>query len=354
MAHIYRLIAQIIFLFLISSHSFAVEKVPDYYFATTEKYHHFSDKTSACKAYVDYQYRDDTEYSFLGTLYDYLDLMCHYRATNKVTGHSSEEYVSAVSYQLSCPKNSKKINGWRDFSCSCNAGYLDKGNSCEPITCPTGANWNEDAKACLCSDGMQPSGDMCTTPESPPPEVNSCKAGQKITREYPLGESPQTAFCEFGCIYTFILDSGVCMGIGFPLSSEFHESCVFNYKSTGSYCNSSGLDDDDSDSGGGGSGGSGNCRKNDSGECYDEGDTFDGTCESDFECEGDVIQCAIAKEQHIRNCKMFEDKSDESDLYEKEKGKEGNQTEDLENNKEIDINGKIDTSNALGSGFCIN
>ena len=77
---------------------------------------------------------------------------------------------------------------------------------------------------------------------------------------------------------------------------------------------------------------------------------FSGSCASGFTCEGDVIQCAIGKEQHLRNCKLFDDKSDESNLYEKEKGKEGDQTKDLEGNETIDLKGRISRSDVLGGG----
>lgn len=50
------------------------------------------------------------------------------------------------------------------------------------------------------------------------------------------------------------------------------------------------------------------CRVNpDSPIC--KGSSFAGTCAGAFTCDGDAIQCAIAKEQHIRDCTMF-DKSD--------------------------------------------
>jgi len=103
--------------------------------------------------------------------------------------------------------------------------------------------------------------------------------------------------------------------------------------------------------GGGGGKGKGECKEGEN--CEGEG-SFSGSCVANFQCEGDAIQCAIAQEQHKRNCNMFDEKNDESNLYEQEKNKEGNQTKDLENNKEIDINGKIDTSNVLGGGSCIN
>ncbi|KQB57054.1 MULTISPECIES: hypothetical protein [Acidovorax] len=72
-----------------------------------------------------------------------------------------------------------------------------------------------------------------------------------------------------------------------------------------------------------------------------------------FGCEGDAIFCAIAKEQHRRACKLFDDKSAESDLYDKEKGKEGEQTKDLPGNKEESMANRISTANAFGGGQCI-
>ena len=82
----------------------------------------------------------------------------------------------------------------------------------------------------------------------------------------------------------------------------------------------------------------------------DKPGTFGGACGAGFSCEGDVIQCSIAKEQHVRNCKLFDEKSAESMLYEQNKGKEGNQTTDLPGNETIDMQGRIDTSDALGFG----
>jgi hypothetical protein len=72
-----------------------------------------------------------------------------------------------------------------------------------------------------------------------------------------------------------------------------------------------------------------------------------------FACEGDAIFCAIAKEQHRRACKLFEDKSPESELYEKEKGKEGAQTSDLPGNREESLMNRISTADAFGAGQCI-
>lgn len=97
----------------------------------------------------------------------------------------------------------------------------------------------------------------------------------------------------------------------------------------------------------GGGGGNGNGNGNGDG---DGKGGFAGTCASGFACEGDAIQCAIAKEQHIRACKLFDDQSDESKLYGKEKGKEGEQTKDLPGNKSETMTGRIRTNDALGGG----
>lgn len=77
---------------------------------------------------------------------------------------------------------------------------------------------------------------------------------------------------------------------------------------------------------------------------------FSGTCRSGFQCNGDAIQCSIAREQHVRSCKLFDDESPESALYEANKGKTGNQTGDLPGNETISLAGRIDSSDALAAG----
>ena len=100
--------------------------------------------------------------------------------------------------------------------------------------------------------------------------------------------------------------------------------------------------------GGGGTGGGGSGNGDGNGD--DEGSGFGGSCMSGFACEGDAVQCAIAKEQHRRACKLFDDKSAESDLYNANKGKTGNQTGDLPGNEAINIAGRISSVDALGAG----
>lgn len=97
--------------------------------------------------------------------------------------------------------------------------------------------------------------------------------------------------------------------------------------------------------GGGGDGGSGG-----DGDGEGEESAFGGACAAGFTCKGDAVQCAIAYQQHIRACKLFDDPSPESLLYEANKDKQGNQAKDLEANETIDITGSIDQSDLLGGG----
>ena len=87
----------------------------------------------------------------------------------------------------------------------------------------------------------------------------------------------------------------------------------------------------------------------------DDGSSFSGTCGSGFKCEGDAIQCAIAQEQHRRACKLFDDKSPESELYEAEKakGKDRDVTATLPGNETIDVGSKLSRENLLGGAACV-
>lgn len=81
---------------------------------------------------------------------------------------------------------------------------------------------------------------------------------------------------------------------------------------------------------------------------------FNGACGGGFSCEGDAIQCAIAKEQHVRACKLFDDVNAETQLYDQEKVKTGKRTEDLPGNSTHEFSsGMYDSSNMLQGGSCI-
>lgn len=80
---------------------------------------------------------------------------------------------------------------------------------------------------------------------------------------------------------------------------------------------------------------------------------FGGSCASGFTCEGDGIQCAIAKEQHARNCQI--DALKDSDLYKaweavKDFG-DKNVTKNLPGNKTHDIT-IASNDEFIGAGSC--
>lgn len=86
----------------------------------------------------------------------------------------------------------------------------------------------------------------------------------------------------------------------------------------------------------------------------DKESAFGGTCSAGFNCDGDAIQCAMARKQHETVCALFENKSAESDLYDAEKAKTGNVTDANPNNSTQSIgSGMFDFTSALGGGSCI-
>lgn len=98
-------------------------------------------------------------------------------------------------------------------------------------------------------------------------------------------------------------------------------------------------------SGGGGGG---------DGEGEDGGGEFAGSCASGFVCEGDPIQCAIAKEQHVRACQLFEDETDESLVYANALAGDdpGDAALDPANAREVGLEGVIDDGGFL-AGSCL-
>lgn len=97
------------------------------------------------------------------------------------------------------------------------------------------------------------------------------------------------------------------------------------------------------------------CNSSANGEKDGKGGSFGGSCEAGFACEGDALQCAIARDQHKRNCQMFDDKTSESQLYGSEvaKGSDRDVTKDLPGNTEVDVAGKLSSEDVLGGGRCI-
>lgn len=82
-----------------------------------------------------------------------------------------------------------------------------------------------------------------------------------------------------------------------------------------------------------------------------KGGTFGGSCSGGFTCDGDAVQCAIAREQHKRACSLFDATSPERTLYESSKTATGNQAPTVPG---VAItSSSFDTSNALGAAACL-
>lgn len=82
-----------------------------------------------------------------------------------------------------------------------------------------------------------------------------------------------------------------------------------------------------------------------------KGGSFAGSCSGGFTCDGDAVQCAIAREQHKRACSLFDATSPERALYESSKAVTGNQAPTVPG---VAItSSSFDTSNALGPAACL-
>lgn len=82
--------------------------------------------------------------------------------------------------------------------------------------------------------------------------------------------------------------------------------------------------------------------------------SFSGNCAAGFKAESeDPVVAAMALEQHKRNCELFVNTTPESELYNVEKVKTGNQTGNLPGNADVAIgSSSFDSSDALGGGAC--
>lgn len=80
--------------------------------------------------------------------------------------------------------------------------------------------------------------------------------------------------------------------------------------------------------------------------------SFGGSCGS-FSCAGDAVQCAIAREQHTRNCQMFSATSQETQQYETAKAEIGNRTSSVPITPVAISPGSFEQTPVFGAGACI-
>lgn len=80
--------------------------------------------------------------------------------------------------------------------------------------------------------------------------------------------------------------------------------------------------------------------------------SFSGSCGS-FTCAGDAVQCAIAREQHTRNCQLFSATNQETQQYETSKSETGNRTNAVPITPVAISPGSFDQTPVFGAGACI-
>lgn len=96
------------------------------------------------------------------------------------------------------------------------------------------------------------------------------------------------------------------------------------------------------------------CEENPTSPLCKEG-SFGGACAGGFTCDGDAVQCAVAKEQHQRNCQMFDTPTPLSIAGEQAaNGQDRPQGHPLNDQTGTPFNfsSGINTSDALGGGGC--
>lgn len=129
--------------------------------------------------------------------------------------------------------------------------------------------------------------------------------------------------------------------------------CAKNPRSSicGNHFDPSGEGRGDRDGLGGGTGGDGGGRGGGGGGDGDgEPSSFGGSCASGFQCTGDAIQCAIARDQHMRACQVVDATNQETALYEQAKGIQGNTTGDNPLNETIAASVSVDQTDVIGGG----
>jgi len=88
--------------------------------------------------------------------------------------------------------------------------------------------------------------------------------------------------------------------------------------------------------------------KSDGEDGEDDKSTFTGSCDSNFKCEGDSVQCAIALEQHRTSCKLF----DESNPYwQAFKDAEAGNSTGVEPTT-VDLASHVTVDSVIGAGAC--
>lgn len=328
--------------------------------------------------------------SELGEGYQYSGCMGYSNNGSFWVSHCAASYTLPVTY--ACPAGST-LSG---SSCTCNAGLTQSGSTCVnpdiqkcsdakggvdlfdgfsslPTVgasfCPSNGNASSCASTVVggfcvikasvkkCTHEVKYGGGTCTPPAPTPtesPVPTPCKGtyGQVngVDVCLPLGSDPSVSIETGKKTETTTTPSG---GGGSTTTTEQGTStCIGSQCSTTTTKTTTGPDGVPSTSTETKSESKDDFCKNNprSPQCISS--SFSGSCSAAFSCDGDAVMCAITREQHTRNCKLFDDNtSTEAQLYGAEKNKVGSQTGSLPGSQTVAISSSsFDTSDAIGGG----
>jgi hypothetical protein len=263
-----------------------------------------------------------------------------------------------------CPAGETRVNGvCQKSNCKTGAigGYYDMTSAASVATCshngagqycsmiiehdstayfPEGARYYGIGRLTGTSCAPAPDGPGSSTPTDPPKpsDPNTPKPTQPATPGAPAGDSPgqtrpgSSPGTDGNCPPDSYKSNGSCYPKNpSPEAPDSDGKCPVGTIKVGSVCAVLQPAPD-----------------KEPGEEEKKPSVFGGACNA-VACEGDAIQCAIARDQYKRSCELMEKESPESQLYPGNKGKEGDQTGSLPGNQTINMAGRIDTSDALGA-----
>ncbi|WP_144011697.1 hypothetical protein [Vandammella animalimorsus] len=160
-----------------------------------------------------------------------------------------------------------------------------------PGVCPPGTRPGEVNGVVGCYRSEAPGSQKCPAGQTKDEDgkcVSACPSGTSWDNGkcIVIGEQPK-------CPPGYQLNNGLCVG---GSGNSPGAKCPDGYTKSGNLCIGSPRP-------GGGAGGTGS---SDDGEEDGEEGSFGGGCDKGWQCEGDAVLCALATEQHKRNCEMLQ------------------------------------------------
>lgn len=170
----------------------------------------------------------------------------------------------------------------KESDCAGSVGEVNGIRTCVPNQAATGDTSSKETK--------NPDGTSSNTESKTTCENGVCKTTNTTTTKDASGNTTSTSTSSS--------------------STSQREYCASNKAST--VCAATNGDKNPSDKDGSDKG-----EKCEGDDCEDKPGKFEGSCMAGFSCEGDALQCAQTREQHRRNCELFEKDTDGNSLTNK-------------------------------------